>query len=120
MNAAFGLAASAPAAGALVLAGAHAARARHAADRGKALGDHRMARQASLLDIGEDVRRAPADQRIDLHPLALGFEQGQAGAGRALEALSSGDPGVVARKRLAERADLPDLAAPIGVAGEQK
>ena len=51
MNAAFGLAAAAPAAGALVLARPDGAGAGQAADRGKALGDQRMPRQAGFADI---------------------------------------------------------------------
>ena len=87
VDAAFGLAASAPAAGPLVFAGPDRARAGHAADRRHSLGDQGMARQAGLADIVEHVLRAPADQRVHLHPLALGLEQGQAGARRALQTL---------------------------------
>ena len=36
-----------------------------------------MTGQPGLGDVSQDVARAPADERIDLDPLALGLEQGQ-------------------------------------------
>ena len=113
-------AAPAPAAGALVLAGPDGARAGQAADRGKALGDQGMARQAGFRDVVEHFARAPADQRIDLDPLAFRFEQRQVRARRALEAFAAGDPRVIAVHRLGKRADLADVAAAVGIAGEQE
>ena len=68
----------------------------------------------------EHVARAPADQRIDLDPLALRLEQRQARARRALEALAAGYPRVEPFHRLGERADLADLAAAVRIAGEQE
>src|SRR5260370_9615598 len=120
VNAAFGLAPSAPAAGALVLAGLYPAGAWQAADGGEALGDQRMTREAGFGDVVQHVACAPADERIDLYPLALGLEQRQARPRRALEALAALDPRVVALNRLGERSDLANLATPVRVAGEEK
>ena len=79
-----------------------------------------MAGQAGLGDVGEHVLGAPADQRIDLDPFALGLEQRQGRARYALETLSPGDPGVVALHRLGEGTNFSDFAAAVGVAGEQE
>ena len=102
MDAALHFPSAAPSAGALVLAGLDRARAGQAADRRKALGDQRMARQAGFLDVLEHVARAPADERIDLDPLSFRFEQRQARARRALEALPAGYPRVEPFHRLGE------------------
>ena len=77
MNAAFNLRPAAPASCPRVLTGLNRARARKAADRGKALGNQRMPRQPRLGDVSQHIARPPADEWIDLDPLALGFEQGQ-------------------------------------------
>src|SRR3984957_11769995 len=82
VDAALDLAPPAPTAGPLVLAGLDWARARQAADGWKALGYQRMSGQSGVRDIFEHVARVPADQRIDLDPLALRFEQWQGRARR--------------------------------------
>ena len=115
MNAAFGLAASAPASGARILAGPDRRGARYASDRRIALGDERMARQFVPVEISEEHRRVPSGERIDLDAIAFGLEQGERGARRALVSLASGDPGLEGRERLGERVDLADAAAAIGV-----
>jgi hypothetical protein len=78
-----------------------------------------MARQVGLADIVEHLPGAPADQRIDLHPVAFGLEQGQRRARRALKALAAGDPGVEAFHCGGQRPNLADLAASVGVARKQ-
>src|SRR6202020_191557 len=120
MDAALDLASPAPAAGPLVLARFAGARAGQAADRRKALGGKGMPGQSGVSDIFQHVARAPADERVDLDPLALGFEQRQGRARRALKTLTAGDPGVKSLHRLGERADLANLAAAVRIAGEQK
>src|SRR3984885_5766015 len=120
MNAALDLASPAPTASPLVLARLDRARAGQAADGWKALGHQRMPRQSGVSDIFQHVARAPADQRVDLDPFALGFEERQGRARRALETLTAGDPGVKPFHRLGEWADLTDLAAAVRIAGEQK
>ena len=87
---------------------------------GKPLATSGWRGRPGLVDIGEHVLRLPADQRVDLDPVALGLEQRQSGARRALETLAPGDPGVIALHRLGERTDLADLAAAVGIAREQE
>src|ERR1700722_19868175 len=120
VDTALDLAPPAPTAGPLVLARLDRAGARQAADGRKALGDQRMSGQSGVSDIFEHVARVPADQRIDLDPLALGFEQRQGRARRALETLPAGDPGVKPLDRLGERTHFTNLAAAVGIAHEQK
>src|ERR1700677_312857 len=120
MYAALDLASPAPTAGPLVLAWLDRARAGQTADRWKALGGKGMPGQSRVSDIFQHVARAPADERVDLDPLALGFEQRQGRARRALKTLTAGDPGVKSFHRLGEWADLTDLAAAVRIAGEQK
>ena len=79
-----------------------------------------MRRQVGLADVIQDVRGAPADERIDLDALALGFEQRRLPARRALKALAPGDPGLIPFQRLGQRQNLADFAAAVGVAGEEK
>src|SRR5271154_4605813 len=120
MDAALDLAAPAPTAGPLVFARLDRARAGQAADGWKALGDQGMPRQSGVSDIFQHVARTPPDERVDLDPFALGFEQRQGRARRALETLAAGDPGVKSLHGLRERADLADFAAAIRIAHEQK
>src|ERR1700735_1292686 len=120
MDAALDLASPAPAAGPLVLARLDRARAGQAADRRKALGGKGMPGQSGVSDIFQHVARAPADERVDLDPLALRFEQRQGRARRALKTLTAGDPGVKSLHRLGEWADLADLAAAVRVARKQE
>src|ERR1700728_2780276 len=120
MDAALDLASPAPAAGPLVLARLDRARAGQAADRRKALGGKGMPGQSGVSDIFQHVARTPADERVDLDPLALRFEQGQGRARRALETLTAGNPGVKSFHRVGEGSHLADLAAAVGIAGEQK
>src|SRR5580704_11553073 len=116
MDAALDLASPAPAAGPLVLAGLDRACALQAANGRKALGDQGMPGQSCVGDIFQHVACATADKRVDLDPLALGFEQRQGRARRALETLTAGDPGVKSLHGLGEGADLTDLAAAVRVA----
>src|SRR5271170_1212842 len=120
MDAALDLASPAPTASPLVLARLDGTRAWQAADRWKALGDQGMPGQSGVGDIFQNVARTPADERVDLDPLAFGFEQRQGRARRALETLTAGDPGVKPFHSLSERTHLTDLAAAVRVAGEQK
>ena len=106
MDAALELASSAPTARALVLTRFDRARAWQTTDGRKALSDQGMARQSRVSDIFQDVARAPADQRIDLDPLALRLEQRQGCAQLALKTLSAGDPGVISFNRLGKRTNL--------------
>ena len=78
----------APTAGPFVLARLDRARARQAADGRKALGHQRVPRQSSVGNVFQHVARAPADKRVDLDPLALGFEQRQGRPYRGLETLA--------------------------------
>src|SRR3984957_2453128 len=120
MNAALDLASPAPTASPLVLARLDRARAGQAADGWKALGHQRMPRQSGVSDIFQHVARAPADQRVDLDPLALGFKQRQGRARRALETLTTGDPRIKPFHRLGEGTDFADIAAAVRIAHEQK
>src|SRR5277367_3828777 len=120
MDAALDLASPAPTAGPLILARLDRARAGQAADGRKALGDQGMPGQSGVGNIFQHVARTPADERVDLDPLALGFEQRQGRARRALETLTASDPGVKSLHRLSERTDLANLAATVRIAGEQK
>src|SRR3984957_4181737 len=120
MNAALDLTSPAPTASPLVLARLDRARAGQAADGWKALGNQRMPRQSGVSDIFQHVARAPADQRVDLDPFALGFEERQGRARRALETLTARDPGVKPFHRLGEGTDLADIAATVRIAHEQK
>src|ERR1700678_529318 len=119
MYAALDLASPAPTARPLVLARLDRARAGQAADGWKALGDQGMPGQSGVGDIFQHVARAPANERVDLDPLALGFEQRQGRARRALKTLTAGDPGVKSFHRLGEWADLANLAAAVRIAHEQ-
>src|SRR6202453_2943541 len=120
MDAALDLASAAPTGRPLVLAGLDRAREVQAADGRKALGDQGVPAQSGVGNVFQHVARAPADERVDLDPLALGFEQRQGRARRALKTLTAGDPGVKSFHRLGEWADLTDLAAAVRIAGEQK
>src|SRR3984885_5693136 len=120
MDAALDLASPAPAAGPLVLARLDRARAGQAAEIRKALCGKGMPGKSGVSDIFQHVARAPADERVDLDPLALRFEQRQGRTRRALKTLTAGDPGVKSFHRLSEWADLTDLAAAVRIAGEQK
>src|SRR5882724_6357929 len=96
MDAAFDLVEGAPAAGARVFARLDDRRARRTADRAEALGDQRMRRQLVGGDVARDVGGTPARQRIDLDVRGVALEHRQIEAGRRLEALAPGDPGVEA------------------------
>src|SRR5580704_10219574 len=120
MDAALDLASPAPTTSPLVFAGLDWTRAWQAADGWKALGDQGVAGQSGVRDIFQHVARAPADKRVDLDPLSLGFEQRQGRARRALETLTAGDPGIKPLHRLGERTDLTDIAAAVRIAHEQK
>src|ERR1700735_4857975 len=120
MDAALDLAPPAPTASPLVLARPDRARAWQAADGGKALGDQRMSGQSSVGNIFQYVARTPADERVDLDPLALRFEQRPGRARRTLETLAPGDPSVKPFHSLGERPDLTNLAAAVRIGGEQK
>src|SRR3954469_17443014 len=88
MDAAFGLFAIGPAAGARVIAGIGAAGARHAAERREALARQRMARQFPGLEHLYDFSRCDARQRIELQPRAFDLHRRDAGAQAALVALA--------------------------------
>src|ERR1700677_2983720 len=110
MDAAFDLASPAPTARPLVLARLDRARAGQAADGRKALGDQGVPGQSGVGNVFQHVARAPADERVDLDPLTLGFEQRQGRARRALETLTASDPRIKAFNGLGERTDLADIA----------
>src|SRR5262249_10820935 len=78
VDAALRLVEAAPAPRARTLAGLRAAGARHAADRGEAVGLERMARQIVAGEIGLDLTARPAGERIDLHPPVRRLDHRQA------------------------------------------
>src|SRR6202050_948642 len=119
MDAAFDLRPAAPASRPGVLTGLNRARARKAADRGKALGNQRMAREPRLGDVTQHTARGPAGERIDLEPLALGLEHGQPRTSGCLKALPAGNPGVVALDRRGERTNLANVTAAVRVAHQE-
>src|ERR1700722_9068636 len=120
MDAALDLASPPPTSGPLILAGLDRARARQAADGWKALGHQRVPRQSGVGNVFQHVARAPADKRVDLDPLAFGFEQRQGRPNCGLETLTAGDPGVKSFHGLGERADLTNIAAAVRITHEQK
>jgi hypothetical protein len=77
MDAALDLPPTAPTPGPLVFARLHWARAWQTADGRKALADQGMSGQPGVSDLFEHVGCAPADERVDLDPLALRLEQRQ-------------------------------------------
>src|SRR4029453_9738682 len=111
MNAALGLLAAGPAAGAAVLAFQDAPRAGRAADRGEALVEQRMPRQPEVLERPVDLRFAPAGQRVDLDLAVADFGDRQSGALLGLVALAAGEPGVEIFHRGIERQHLAQVAA---------
>src|SRR5258708_1659010 len=99
MDAAFHLAAAAPAAGTRIFARHYTAGAGQAADRGKAFGDQGMGWNLVRPQIIDHLGRAPAGQRIDLDSITFRLEQRERGAGGALETFAPGDPGIEAVER---------------------
>src|SRR5712692_6824299 len=115
MDAAFGLAAPAPAAGANILAGVGAAGARHAAPRAIAGRRQWMSRQGGRAEYVGNLRLRHARQRSEFQPAAVVLNDGQAESFRAVIALAPVDPGVERRECAGERLDLAQRAAGIGM-----
>ena len=92
-----------------------------AADRRVALVDQRVHQHVVLVDVGLHLLVAPRGERVELHQAVLLVEGDQRGVrpGRRLDPAHAGDPRVVAGQRLAQRDDLAQEAALVGVAGEQ-
>src|SRR5207244_2877852 len=102
-----------PAAGALVLAGLHRARARIATDRRIAAIVQRVVGNIVLVQVVPHVFRAPVGERAELPQAVDGIERRffQAGARVRLLAPEAGDPGALAREGALERFDLAHVAA---------
>src|SRR5262249_25040734 len=115
MDAAFGLGAAAPTAGALVLVGRGAAGAGHAADREVAGGGQGMRRQTGGLEDGLDPFARDIGEGIELQPSAVLLDHGDVGAQSALETLATVDPGIEGLQRALERLHFTDAAAGVGI-----
>src|SRR5262245_51417139 len=99
MDAALGFGRAAPAAGAHRLAWRRAARAGHAADRGKAIGFERMVREIGLGEVGRDILRRPGGKRVDLDAPARELDLRQPDAAPTMVALAAVDQGIEAGER---------------------
>src|ERR1022692_4502550 len=107
-----------PAAGARVLTGLDGARARGAADRRIAAIVQRVDGDAVLLGVGAHLFHRPADQRVDLHDVAVGaidLDLGRLGAGDRLLVAQARHPRLEAGQRAAEWLDLADATALVPV-----
>src|SRR5690349_1636773 len=110
MDAAFGLFAVGPAAGARIVSGIGAARAGHAADGAETLSGKRMPRQVPVLEHRHNFSRRDPCQRIEFQPRTFDLHRRDAGALAALIALATVDPCAETGKRIAERLDLAQIA----------
>src|SRR5699024_5823808 len=108
VDTAFGLGRAGPAAGARVLAGLDASRARLAADRRVAVVEQRVEQAAVLVGVVVDPLERPSHQWVDLDHRVLGVPLRGPGAGAGVggHATQPGDPGPVAGERGVERLDL--------------
>src|SRR6478735_5032735 len=118
VQAALGLAAARPAAGARILAAAGRARARRAADRRETAIVQLVVRDAVLVDVAPAVALAPVDERLHLHDSAacVEHELRSAGALLGLVAADAGQPAVGVADRALERLDLAQAATAVGLA----
>src|ERR1051326_8251135 len=119
VDAAFVLVETGPAAVAIAFAGVQPPGAGNAADGGIAVLHQRMARQRVLGEIRFEIAGAPLGQRIEAEAALEIFDRGHGGAGMGLEALASGDDGIEAVERAAQRPYLAQVAAGIGMLGPQ-
>src|SRR5262245_8756181 len=74
-----------------------------------------MARQAEILESLVDLLLAPMRKRIDLDAATGDLGDRQGGATGSLVALAAGDPGIELAQCLAERNDLAQMAAAVGL-----
>src|SRR5579871_2871433 len=122
MQAAFGLAEAGPAAGAGVLAGQHGARAMRAADAGIAAVMQRVVVEPALVDVAPHLLRCPVGERVDFDQVELGVpsEFLRRGTGGGLFAADAGDPGTQSRQLAAQRLNLAQVAAGVGIGGPER
>ena len=95
MDAAFSLAATAPAPGANVLAFLRAACARRASDRGEAEALERMTRQIEFFENPPHLRLREIRQWIELQARPVGLDNGEALPFVPVEALAAVEPRIV-------------------------
>src|SRR5262245_39900382 len=118
MQAALRLLAAAPAARARRLPGADRAGAGPAADGGVAALVQPVVGDVLGPHVVPDLFAGPAHERVDLHQAetGIGLDGRGLGAVGGLVAPDGGDPGLVAAEGLAQRLDLAQLAAAVGLA----
>src|SRR5690625_92633 len=118
MDTALGLGASAPAAGAGVLAGCHGLRAGHASNAGEACVVQRIVGEFVQVDVGPDIVFRPERERIHLYELIRLIPSHHIGSGAEvrLVAADAGDPCPAACQELPEWLYFADEAASVGVA----
>src|SRR5690625_4471679 len=104
MDTALGLGASAPAAGAGVLAGCHGLRAGHASNAGEACVVQRIVGEFVQVDVGPDIVFRPERERIHLYELIRLIPSHHIGSGAEvrLVAADAGDPCPAACQELPE------------------
>src|SRR5258706_13783814 len=117
VDTALGLVLAGPAPGARVFALGHRACARPAADAGVTLIVQWVVGQVISADIIPDLLVRPAGQRVQFYQTIslVPFHQAGVPAGFRLVAADGGNPGVLRGKELAQRLDLTNLAAQVGV-----